>query len=182
MKENDIFKFHENKYLGERYQTFQRSYILEHQSSVSSADYPLVFAKTNSSNISKYFYWHCYKQIPWYVGDNWQIRHVTNTLYFLNVEMGLSFMISHRYYHRKSGHVIKLFINDESVPAIDINSIISEEAFHIRFNGNGQDKGKVNIRAPRTGSRTVRPEAHRHGIKRIQQQKCNLLWMANGIK
>ena len=53
-------------------------------------------------------------------------------------------MISHRYYHRKSGHVIKLFINDEAVPAIDINSIISEEAFHIRFNGHGQDKGTLN--------------------------------------
>ena len=69
-------------------------------------------------------------------------------------------MISHRYYHRKSGHVIRLFINDESVPAIDINSIISEEAFHIRFNGHGQDKGKLNIRAPHTGSRPCgsRPE------------------------
>ena len=50
-------------------------------------------------------------------------------------------MISLRYRRRNNATVIKVFINDEPVEAIDITSLISEEAFHIRYSENGQDKG-----------------------------------------
>lgn len=54
-------------------------------------------------------------------------------------------MISLRYRRRNNATVIKVFINDEPVEAIDITSLISEEAFHIRFSETGQDKGWFNI-------------------------------------
>ena len=50
-------------------------------------------------------------------------------------------MISLRYRRRNNATVIKVFINNEPVEAIDITSLIAEEAFHIRFSENGQDKG-----------------------------------------
>ena len=54
-------------------------------------------------------------------------------------------MISLRYRRRNNATVIKVFINDEPVEAIDITSLISKEAFHIRFSDTGQDKGWFNI-------------------------------------
>ena len=50
-------------------------------------------------------------------------------------------MISLRYRRRNNATVIRVFINNEPVEAVDITSLISEEAFHIRYSESGQDKG-----------------------------------------
>ena len=54
-------------------------------------------------------------------------------------------MISLRYRRRNNATVIKVFINKEPVEAVDITSLISEEAFHIRYSVNGQNKGWLHI-------------------------------------
>ena len=54
-------------------------------------------------------------------------------------------MISLRYRRRNNATVIKVFINNETVEAVDITSLISEEAFHIRYSESGQHKGWFNI-------------------------------------
>lgn len=53
-------------------------------------------------------------------------------------------MISLRYRRRKNATVIKVFINEEPQEAVHITSLISDEAFHIRFSEHGQDKGWLN--------------------------------------
>jgi len=53
-------------------------------------------------------------------------------------------MISLRYRRKNNATVIKVFINEEPVEAVDITSLISEEAFHIRYSVNGQNKGWLN--------------------------------------
>ena len=50
-------------------------------------------------------------------------------------------MISLRYRRKNNATVIKVFINEVPVEAVDITSLISEESFHIRYSSNGQNKG-----------------------------------------
>ena len=50
-----ILQFHENRFIGKRYQTLQGAHIIEHQDTADPPYYPLVFkAETHSRNISNH--------------------------------------------------------------------------------------------------------------------------------
>ena len=124
LREYSILQFHENRFIGKRYQTFQSAHIVEHQDTANPSYYPLVFnAETYSRNISN----HSKINLP-------AFRNII-------FEFIKSFMITLRYRRRNNATVIKVFINDEPIEAVDITSLISEEAFHIRYSESGQDKG-----------------------------------------